>query len=136
MSYVQGVQNMVWEPIVTFIVPGPPRSKERPRFNRKTGAVYTPKTTKEAERAVVDAFELAAPLWEPTLEDCRLSIDVIYQKARKGDGGNVLKMVEDALNGWAYRDDKQVVDGHYHTFENGGDRAGVVVTFYIHKGES
>lgn len=128
-----GYTPRVWEPVVTFIVPGQPKSKERPRMNRKTGAVYTPKSTKDAEQAVIDAFELACPLWEATLEDCKIHVDVHYEGARKGDGGNVLKLVEDALNKYAYRDDRQVIDGHYETFEHAGDRAGLVVTLAIRK---
>ena len=126
---------MEWEPIVTFIVPGRPKAKERPRFNRKTGNVYTPKETKDAERAVIDAFEHVAPLWEPTLEDVRLTLDICFEGKQNQDGDNCFKLVGDALNGYAWRDDKQIKKGSFDVFEHAGDRAGVVVTFYIHKGE-
>ena len=126
---------MVWEPIVTFIVPGQPRSKGRPRFSRQ-GYAYTPKTTRDAETAVLDAFELACPLWEPTIELCRLSVDASYKGKVTGDGDNVYKLVADALQGRAYVNDKQVRKGDFEVFENAGGSAGVAVTFYIHKGES
>ena len=123
-----------WEPITTFIIPGRPKPKGRPRFTRK-GHAYTPDTTRKAEREIIDLFELACPLWEPTIEDVRLTIDVCFQYGRVADLDNVAKLVSDALNGYAYVADRQVrkldVTGH----ENAGDNCGVVVSLAIWKGD-
>ena len=127
---------MEWEPIVTFVVPGKPKAKDRPRFNRKTGGVYTTKETREAETAVGEAFDLACPLWEPTLEDVRMTLDVCWPGKATADPDNVAKLIFDGLNKLAYRDDKQIKKFSVDVFEHAGDSAGVVVTFYIHKGES
>ncbi|SIN72555.1 RusA family crossover junction endodeoxyribonuclease [Agromyces cerinus] len=124
-----------WEPIVTFIVPGRPKPKGRPRFTKR-GHAYTPQSTRDAEKQVVDLFELAAPLWEPTLEDVRLTLDVCFQHGRVADLDNVAKLISDALNGWAWVDDRQIRKLEVNGFENAGDRAGVVVSFAIYKGES
>jgi len=124
-----------WEHIVTFVIPGRPKSKGRPRFTRQ-GHAYTPKTTRNAERTVVDLFELACPMWEPTLEKVRLTVDVYYKGKAVGDGDNVYKLVADALQGWAYVNDRQVRKGEFNVYENFGDSCGVAVSFAIFKGES
>lgn len=125
---------MMWEPIVTFTVPGRPKPKGRPRFTKK-GRAYTPQATRDAERHIIDLFELACPLWEPTIEDVRLTLDVHFQYGRVADLDNIAKLIQDALNGYAYNDDRQirelVVVGH----EGAGDAAGVVVELAIWKGE-
>ena len=36
----------------------------------------------------------------------------IYGKCR-ADGSNILKGIEDALNGYAYKDDKQAIEGRF-----------------------
>ncbi|SFR75908.1 crossover junction endodeoxyribonuclease RusA [Agromyces sp. CF514] len=124
----------IWEPITTFIIPGRPKPKGRPRFTR-TGHAYTPQSTRDAEKNVIDLFELACPLWEPTLEDVRLTLDVCFQHGRVADLDNITKLIADALNGYAWVDDRQIrkldITGHEHA----GDRAGVVVSIAIYKGE-
>lgn len=123
-----------WEHIASFKIPGRPVPKGRPRFTR-TGHAYTPKTTRDAERKIVDLFEFECPLWEPTREDVRLTVDVLFRGKVTCDADNVFKLVADALNGTAYVDDKQVRKGEFEWFENTGDLAGVIVSFAIWKGE-
>lgn len=114
--------------MIEFTVPGTPQGKARPRFNRVTGTTYTPKETQQAER-LVQAHWMAAG--RVTL-DGPLSFHVEAVMARPKDhwkkdgtlsaGGerspwplkvpdvsNVLKLVEDALNELAYRDDALIV---------------------------
>ena len=124
---------MTWEPIVTFTVPGRPKPKGRPRFTKK-GRAYTPQATRDAERHIIDLFELACPLWEPTIEDVRLTLDVHFQYGRVADLDNVVKLIQDALNGYAYRDDRQIRELVAVGHEGAGDAAGVVVELAIWKG--
>jgi crossover junction endodeoxyribonuclease RusA len=124
-----------WEHIATVVIPGRPKPKGRPKFTRQ-GRAYTPKTTRDAETRIIDLFELACPLWEPTVEDVRLTINVYFQYGRVADLDNVAKLVSDALNGYAYEDDMQVRQLHVEGFEHAGDDARVEVAFAIYKGES
>lgn len=43
--------------------------------------------------------------------DVCVSLD-FYRPAKRGDLDNLLKVVFDSLNGWAYADDKQIVEIH------------------------
>jgi Holliday junction resolvase RusA-like endonuclease len=115
--------------VIDFTVPGVARGKGRPRFVRATGRTYTDKPTVEAEQAVVDAWEEAGGV---RLKDgpCKLELMVVMERpkvhwckngtlskagsrsgwpVRKPDLDNIQKLVCDALNGHAYKDDSQVV---------------------------
>ena len=84
---------------------------------------------------MIDLFELAAPLWEPTVEDVRLTVHAHFQYGRVADLDNIAKLVQDALNGYAYEDDKQIRKLDVEGFEDAGDNARVEVSFAIYKGE-
>lgn len=105
-------------------IPGQPVGKGRPRFVRATGHAYTPTKTKDYEALVKRAYiiynghtMLTGPI--------RLDISAVYQLPKdkkrratlaqrpytgKPDIDNVAKVIQDALNGLAYEDDKQVVE--------------------------
>ncbi len=110
-------------------VPGPPTGKGRPRFTRQ-GRTYTDASTKSAETAVRSAWTDAG---RPRLPDGPITLTIEVYVARpkthytsKGllsaegrrhhyptrtpDLDNVAKLVQDALNGLAWRDDAQVAD--------------------------
>lgn len=106
-----------------IIVPGKPCGKGRPRFAR-TGHAYTPETTRAAEAAV----KLAARHIRPIDGGVRICVTAYFVVPRgvskavrermlageirptvKPDADNILKLAQDALNGIAYADDKQVV---------------------------
>lgn len=106
---------------VTFDVFGKVRGKGRPRFTRG-GHAYTPKGTRDYERAIREAFENAP---EKPPEPFSGPIDVTIVTSRqlpksapksvirepdihKPDADNVAKIVLDALNGVAWLDDAQV----------------------------
>lgn len=110
-----------------FSVPGNPVGKGRPRFTR-SGMVFTPKSTRDYEALVRDAFRRQFVLREPIDGPCALRISASLRipvsatkKAKaammagdvpcmvKPDADNIVKIVLDALNGCLYRDDKQVV---------------------------
>jgi Holliday junction resolvase RusA-like endonuclease len=102
----------------------------RPRFG-KGGRVFTPNATKLAEARVIAAWQDAG---EPRLPDGPVVLELTlrcsrpkdhhtskgalsakglrerYPTGRKPDVDNALKLVMDALNGRAYRDDVNVVD--------------------------
>ena len=104
-----------------------PRGKGRPRFARKTGVAYTPAETREAEATIRGAWQAYHGPEMETAVPRSLTIEATYKmpsswsetkKAkfhgelchRKHDADNVLKLVADALNGLAYRDDRQIPD--------------------------
>lgn len=91
----------------SFEVAGEPRSKERPRFNRKTGSVYTPKTTTEAEKAVAVAYQNAGGFMFPGY----VGLEICFRlgSRRNRDTDNMLKLVLDGLIGYAYEDDGSAV---------------------------
>lgn len=88
-----------------IIVPGRPVPKGRPRFNRYTGAVYTPQKTIEYENRVF--FTAKQVIKEPLKGSVSVEIKV-YTTAKSMDIDNVAKSILDGLNGIAYKDDKQV----------------------------
>ena len=110
---------------------GRPKGKGRPRFN-KSGRAYTPKATREYEKAVREAaMKAAAALqWLKPDKEVPLEVSVTayfpvpksWRKAdreaayagdlypvSKPDIDNVEKLVLDALNGIAYHDDCRIV---------------------------
>lgn len=106
---------------VTFDVWGNVRGKGRPRFARG-GHAYTPKTTRDYERAIREAFE-NAPERPPEPFSGPISVCIMTYRqlpkstpkrvtsepdTHKPDVDNMAKIVLDALNGVAWLDDAQV----------------------------
>lgn len=118
-------------PDIDLLVPGEPRGKARPRFDRATGRVFTPTASMRAEHRIqVEWISIGRPTVEGPLS---LEIDIVLRRPQnhyKSDGGlsaagarsvrptkrpdwdNVAKLVADALNGMAYHDDAQIVEAH------------------------
>lgn len=111
-----------------FEVPGEPRGKGRPRFTRD-GHVYTDSETVSYEKKILAYYrqQLKDFRW-PDSAFVSIGVTAVYPipksatKAslaaiqagrilpkRKPDIDNVIKAVLDALNGYAYKDDAQVV---------------------------
>ena len=107
-----------------FRVLGPPQGKARPRVTRH--GTYTPKRTRDYERAIRQAWQdagavsfgtapvsvtLYAEFEPPKSLSKKKRLDLIDRGAptKKPDADNILKAVCDALNGLAYADDAQVV---------------------------
>ena len=110
-----------------FEVPGMIVGKERPRVNTYTLTVYTPNKTKDYENLIVQYFYINYP--GAQILDGRISIEIIaYMKIpkstskakfeemitnkispiKKPDADNIGKVVLDALNKVAFKDDNQV----------------------------
>jgi Holliday junction resolvase RusA-like endonuclease len=115
---------------ITFVVPGQPEGKGRPRSTRK-GGHYTPPKTVIYENKIMTCFQEAVREngWEPAEKPVSLVIYAFYPVAeskakkkkeamllhlihptKKPDIDNVAKAVLDGLNGVAWKDDKQVTD--------------------------
>lgn len=95
---------------------GRPVGKGRPRAARMRNGrgvvLYTPERTRAYEQEIRNEFILKYGATTKPLE----GPVTILVKARvrtptaRPDGSNILKLVEDALNGLAYKDDAQVTD--------------------------
>lgn len=117
-----------------FTIPGPPQGKGRPRVTVRGGHThgYTPAKTAQYERAVRQAYnlsycgadalttpiELQITAYMPIPESWPRSkkaaaLAEVIKPTVKPDGSNILKSIEDALNGLAYQDDKQIVKGTF-----------------------
>lgn len=102
-----------------FKVIGNPQGKQRPRFNLKTKTIYTPKDTVVYENNVRQAYIAAGGEMISKTKPIGIAIEARFIRARtnkksaptlKPDADNIAKIVMDALNGVAYKDDSQVVD--------------------------
>jgi Holliday junction resolvase RusA-like endonuclease len=110
----------------TFIIPGPPQGKARPRMG-KGGHVYTPQQTRDYEAYIRECWALHSkhepltgaiklkvyayfpipPSWPKKKKQAALDGEIF--PTGKPDGDNILKAVCDALNGCAWVDDARVV---------------------------
>jgi Holliday junction resolvase RusA-like endonuclease len=112
--------------IISFIVPGFPEGKRRPRFARvgKNVRTYNPEKDKARENAICIAYREAAVGVGPYAGPIIIAIDAMYAKPKswsekrkskheyktsRPDADNVGKLCCDALNGIAYLDDAQII---------------------------
>lgn len=112
---------------LNITINGKPIPKARPRLTRD-GLAYTPKQTRDYERSIKRAaiIEMAGrPLIDgavcldvqaffpiPTSWSRKrkaMVLDGTLAHTSKPDGSNVLKSIEDGLNGIVYADDSQIV---------------------------
>lgn len=110
-----------------FEVIGDIKGKARPRVNTTTCRAYTPENTKDYEMLIKQYFKLKYPRYVP-LEN-RVHVKIIAQfkipknatkkdkalieegklsPAKKPDIDNIIKIILDALNKMAFKDDNQI----------------------------
>ena len=113
--------------IYEFEVPGKITGKGRPRINSYTGIVYTPTKTKDYESLVEQYFLIKYPRFK-MLEN-RVQVNIIayfsvpkstkksdaeamlkneISPTKKPDIDNIVKIVLDAMNKFAFKDDTQI----------------------------
>ena len=111
-----------WRRRDVVVIPGDPVGKQRPKFNRKTGAVYTPTKTAQFERFIkwqarhkdTDApikLEILAVFKRPKRLQRKKDPDgLMFLPSCRIDVDNIIKATCDGLQGMAFNDDRQVVD--------------------------
>ena len=113
--------------IYEFEVPGKGIGKGRPRLNSYTGVVYTPTRTKDYESLVEQYFLLKYPRFK--ILEGRIKVNIIayfsipkttkkteinemldnnISPTKKPDIDNIVKVVLDSMNKFAFRDDNQI----------------------------
>ena len=107
----------------TFVIPGEPQGKARPRFTK--GHTYTPRDTVEYERLarlcyqgqsfgnVPVGVDILAVFGIPKSTSKRQRERMLcgaVLPTKKPDADNITKIICDALNGVAYDDDKQIAE--------------------------
>ena len=113
--------------IYEFEVPGKVIGKGRPRLNSYTGVVYTPTKTKDYESLVEQYFLLKYPRFKTLEGRIRVSIVAYFSipkatkksdinemldnnisPTKKPDIDNIVKVVLDSMNKFAFKDDNQI----------------------------
>lgn len=110
--------------MIMFTIPGKAQGKGRPRFMRN-GHTYTPEPTRNYEELVrlkfrekykdapiEDAVRVSIMVWmmpAKSLSKKKKAELMMQSPMLKPDVDNIAKIVLDALNGLAWKDDKQVV---------------------------
>lgn len=133
---------------VYFIVDGRVQPKQRPRVyrNKYTGQAHaiTPRQTIEYENKVkasyIDAegikFEGAVEMVVNIYTEIPKSVSkkkraemLLNERpiTKTGDIDNLFKAISDALNGLAYDDDSQIVDGYIHKYYSEQARAEIII---------
>ncbi len=96
--------------VCEFVAHIRPEPKRRPRFGN--GRTYTDERTVVYEGHLATVARLAMKGRAPTEAPVAITIHTHQTDARVCDVDNASKAVLDALNGIAYRDDRQVCDLH------------------------
>ena len=113
--------------IYEFEVPGKIIGKGRPRLNSYTGQVYTPTRTKDYENLIIQYFMLKYPRFKPfegrvsveitanfevpkstKKSDKALMLENKINPLKKPDIDNIVKIILDAMNECAFKDDTQI----------------------------
>jgi len=109
---------------ISLTIPGPPVGKHRARVCR-SGHAFTPAKAVNYEALVKQTFAAKYPDFVPMPGPVRMILSIYLMPSKKTqrklkegirvyptikpDISNVLKSIEDALNGLTYVDDKQII---------------------------
>lgn len=93
--------------MIEFFVVGEPVSWQR--GGRNGGRTFTPKSTRDAEQRIIDAFHENHPGHVVIEGECTIDVNFYNRTKVRRDLDNQLKLVLDALNHVAYIDDRQIV---------------------------
>lgn len=110
-----------------FEMIGEPVGKARPRMNTRTGKAYTPTNTKLYEYSLRQWFIREYPYFKPIETKVKVTIIAYFgipkstskkkvaemlagniSPTKKPDADNIIKIVLDAMNNFAFKDDTQV----------------------------
>lgn len=110
-----------------FEVPGKITGKGRPRVNSYTGIVYTPTKTKDYEYLIEQYFLIKYPRFKEIEGRAKVNIiayfgvpkstkksdkenmiNNVISPTKKPDIDNIIKIVLDAMNKFAFKDDTQI----------------------------
>jgi Holliday junction resolvase RusA-like endonuclease len=111
-----------------FEVPSKIIGKGRPRLNSYTGIVYTPTRTKDYETLIEQYFLMKYPQYKTIEGRAKVKIQAYFEipksttkkqkegmlvnsisPTKKPDIDNIVKVVLDAMNKFAFKDDTQIV---------------------------
>lgn len=113
--------------IYEFEVPGKIIGKGRPRLNTSTGIIYTPTKTKDYETLVEQYYLLKYPKFKQLQGRLKVSIIAYFSipkntkkldikemiennisPTKKPDIDNIVKVILDSMNKFAFKDDTQI----------------------------
>jgi Holliday junction resolvase RusA-like endonuclease len=116
--------------IIKLTIPGEPQGKQRARWSKR--GTYTPKETVNYETYIKELFVIKYPDFVPMEGPLRISLDIkvsipastskkrrdlmarmILKPTKKPDFDNIHKVVCDALEKLAYKNDNQFVFGSW-----------------------
>lgn len=103
-----------------------PVPKGRPRV--VNGKAYTPKETKRAERELRDLWAVQNKVDPDFNGYVSITVDV-HTPGGRGDLDNYVKLVLDALNGVAWKDDRSVVEIRARRFFDNPEGYRIEVTY-------
>ena len=131
---------------IRVTVLGEPVAKGRPRYSRSSGRAYTPERTVRYESLVRTEYEVQSGFRFDKGSMLQMSVVAYFgiprscSKKRQGmmasglirptkrpDSSNILKAIEDALNGVAYYDDCQIVDSMVKRFYSDTPRVEITI---------
>lgn len=118
-----------------LVVPGEGVPKARPRLNRKTMTLYTPKNTKVYEDCVALVAKASRARYN---REVALAVEITIYTAKKSppDGDNVEKSILDGMQrGGLLEDDAQICDCHWRVVGSDNPRVEVLVTPTLRKVE-
>lgn len=119
------------KPILEIWISGNPVPKGRPRSVLIRGAVrnLTPKKTRQAEKAIaIQVKQALGSKWKlDTSSDWYVYYAFHCSSRVRGDGDNLQKLVQDALQGVLFADDRRIVEWHGKIVSEASQRPGILI---------